>query len=46
MERNGWDFFAPEADAVTQTLGLAAGAITQEDYAAWLAKWSAERVAE
>ncbi len=46
LERNGWDFFAPEADAVTQTLGLAAGAITQEDYAAWLAKWSVERAVE
>ena len=46
LERNGWDFSAPEAEAVTQTLGLAAGAITQEDYAAWLAKWSIERAAE
>lgn len=46
LERNGMDFFATEADAVTQTLGLAAGAVTQQDYAAWLAKWSATRAAE
>lgn len=36
LERNGWHFFADEADAVTQTLALAASAITQVDYAAWI----------
>jgi len=46
LERNGMDFFATEADAVTQTLGLAAGALTQQDYTAWLVKWSAVRSAE
>lgn len=37
LERNGWHFFAAEADAVLQTLALAANGITQEQYAAWLA---------
>jgi death-on-curing protein len=33
---NGYDLNAPEADAVVQTLALAAGEIDQTDYAAWL----------
>ena len=37
IERNGGEFTAPEAEAVTQTLGLAAGQITEADYARWLA---------
>jgi death-on-curing protein len=37
IERNGAAFNAPEAEAVTQTLGLAAGQITEADYARWLA---------
>lgn len=36
LERNGLGFFASEADAVIQTLALAAGAISEEDYASWL----------
>lgn len=36
LERNGWEFLADEADAVIQTLALAANAITQEQYASWL----------
>jgi len=37
LELNDWEFFADEADAVLQTLALAASEITQEQYAAWLA---------
>lgn len=37
IERNGGEFTAPEAEAVTQTLGLAAGQLTEADYARWLA---------
>jgi len=33
---NGYELNAPEADAVMQTLALAAGEIDQTDYAAWL----------
>jgi death-on-curing protein len=33
---NGYELDAPEADAVIQTLALAAGAIGAEEYAAWL----------
>jgi hypothetical protein len=32
------DFFASEADAVIKTLALAAGELSQEAYAEWLAK--------
>ena len=35
---NGYHLTAPEVEAVTHTLGLAASAITQDDYAAWLEK--------
>ena len=38
LEANGIRFSATEEDAVVQTLALAAGAITAEDFAAWL-KW-------
>ena len=37
LELNDWEFYADEADAVFQTLALAASEITQEQYAAWLA---------
>jgi len=33
---NGYDLNAPEADAVMQTLALAAGEIDQKEYAVWL----------
>ena len=36
LERNGWEFLADEADAVIQTLALAANASSQEQYASWL----------
>ena len=38
LESNGWDFEAPEEEAVLQTLALAAGETTAADYAAWLAR--------
>jgi len=37
IERNGAAFNAPEAEAVIQTLALAAGEATEADYARWLA---------
>ena len=37
IERNGGEFIAPEAEAVIQTLSLAAGQATEADYARWLA---------
>ncbi len=40
LELNGRSLRAPEADAVVQTLALAAGAITQDAYASWLEKHS------
>jgi death-on-curing protein len=36
LELNGRRFAAPEADAVVQTLALAAGASSEADYAEWL----------
>ena len=33
---NGYDLNAPEAEAVMQTLALAAGEIDQKDFAVWL----------
>lgn len=36
LELNGQRFVAPEADATVQTLGLAAGAITEAQYSTWL----------
>jgi len=38
FEVNGHTFFAGEVDATLRTLDLAAGEITEADYAAWLAK--------
>ena len=40
LEANGIRFSATEEDAVVQTLALAAGAITAEDFAAWLKRVS------
>jgi death-on-curing protein len=37
LERNGLEFFATEVEAVLRTLALAAGEITETDYAQWLA---------
>jgi death-on-curing protein len=36
LERNGHRFHAAEADAVLQTLALAAGEMTESGYAEWL----------
>jgi death on curing protein len=36
LEANGHEFHAPEEEVVERTLALAAGAITEADYAAWL----------
>ena len=36
LERNGYEFFAEEADAALQTLALAAGELSEKLYAAWL----------
>lgn len=36
LERNGCHFSASEAEVVVQTLGLAAGEISEAQYAAWL----------
>jgi death-on-curing protein len=36
LELKGWEFIAPEVDAVVQTLALAAGALDEPGYAAWL----------
>lgn len=38
LERNGREFHATEADAVLQTLALAAGEMTEAAYAEWLHK--------
>lgn len=38
LEINGFQFRAPEEEAVLQTLALAAGETTAADYAAWLAR--------
>lgn len=38
LELNGWKFTASEVDAVVQTLALAAGALNEASYAAWLKK--------
>lgn len=43
LESKGWDFNAPEEEAVLQTLALAAGETTAADYAAWLARSCAAR---
>lgn len=36
LERNGREFFAPEVDAVLRTLALAAGEMSEAEFAAWL----------
>jgi death-on-curing protein len=36
LELNGWVFHAPEADAVLQSLALAAGELDAPGFAAWL----------
>lgn len=36
LELNGYRFSAEEADATVQTLGLAAGAVTERAFAKWL----------
>jgi death-on-curing protein len=36
LERNGYEFTASEAEVVIRTLALAAGEMTEADYAAWL----------
>lgn len=33
---NGWELNAPEQEVVLQTLGLAAGEVSEAEYAAWL----------
>jgi len=36
LERNGFEFYAAEVDAVLRTLALAAGKMTERTYADWL----------
>lgn len=36
LELNGWRFVATEADAVIQTLAMAASVLDEPEYAAWL----------
>ncbi len=36
VESNGMRFFSPEEEVVERTLALAAGAICEEEYTAWL----------
>jgi death-on-curing protein len=36
LEFNGWFLHAPETEAVLQTVALAAGGISAEDFAMWL----------
>ncbi|MEX1111134.1 MAG: type II toxin-antitoxin system death-on-curing family toxin [Chthoniobacterales bacterium] len=36
LERNGYEFIASEAEVVIRTLALAAGEMSEADYAAWL----------
>jgi len=43
LELNGCRFQASEADAVVQTLALAAGAMNEEEFAVWLDANSQER---
>lgn len=44
LQLNGWRLEAGQADAVVQTLGLAAGAIGEADYATWLTANSRQRI--
>ena len=43
LELNGYRFHASEADATVRTLALAAGAMDQHEYAAWLEENSSRR---
>ncbi len=36
LERNGFAFYAPEAEAALKTLALAAGEMTEAEYADWM----------
>jgi death-on-curing protein len=36
LERNGYEFHASEAEAVVRTLALAAGEMSESEFAAWL----------
>jgi death-on-curing protein len=36
LELNGWRLEAPETEAASMTIGLAAGEVGEADYAAWL----------
>lgn len=36
LELNGWRLEAPETEAATMTIGLAAGDVSESEYAAWL----------
>ena len=36
LERNGYEFIASETEVVIRTLALAAGELSEADYAAWL----------
>jgi death-on-curing protein len=36
LERNNYDFFATETEVVLRTLALAAGELSEADYAAWM----------
>jgi death-on-curing protein len=36
LERNGWEFHATEVEVVLRTLALAAGEMSEPDYAVWL----------
>lgn len=38
LELNGLEFLATETDAVIKTLALAAGELSEEEYAEWLAR--------
>jgi death-on-curing protein len=43
LELNGLVFGAPEAEAVSRTVALAAGEATADDYAEWLRAWTRPR---
>lgn len=36
LDRNGWELIASEVDATLKTLALAAGEMTESEYASWL----------
>lgn len=36
LELNGWEFVASEASVVEQTLGLAAGEVSEAEFAVWI----------